>query len=130
MPFPKICRALSSINHCRAMSYIIGRYFCRPRINRLCELKRDLHFVIVEDIDRAVEAVGKLSKSVVRAAVANSNKGSPIVIWPRTTSGFTSNCPAGYPQRDLWSVPSLRCLIADLRALACVLFNWTLDVRR
>jgi len=35
-----------------------------------------------------------LSKSVVRAAAANSNKGSPIVIWPRTTSGFTSNCSA------------------------------------
>ena len=44
------------------MSYIIGCYFCRPRINRLCELKRDLHFVIVEDIDRAVEAVGKIEQ--------------------------------------------------------------------
>ena len=39
---------------------------------------------------------GKLNKSVVRAAAANSNKGSPIGIWPRTTSGFTSNCSAGH----------------------------------
>ena len=85
---------------------------------------------MVEDIDSAVEAVGKLSKSVVRAAAANSNKGLLIVIWPRTTSGFTSNCAAGYPQRDLWSVSSLCCLIADLRPMACVLFNWTLDVQR
>src|SRR5207248_7819072 len=37
---------------------------------------------------------GKLRKSVVRAAAANSNKGSLIGIWPRTTSGFTSNCSA------------------------------------
>jgi hypothetical protein len=30
----------------------------------------------------------------VRAAAANSNKGSPIGTWPRITSGFTSNCSA------------------------------------
>jgi hypothetical protein len=54
---------------------------------------------------------------------------SPIVIWPRITSEFTSNCAPGYPQRDLWSF--LLCsLIADLRPLACVLFKWKLDVRR
>ena len=44
------------------MSYIIGCLFLSARINRLCELKRDLHFVIVEDIDRAVEAVGKIEQ--------------------------------------------------------------------
>jgi len=42
---------------------------------------------IVEDIDR---------KSVVPAAAANSNKGSPIGIWPRITFGFTSNCSAAH----------------------------------
>jgi len=33
----------------------------------------------------------KLSRLVVRAAAANSNKGLLIGIWPRITSGFTSN---------------------------------------
>ena len=37
---------------------------------------------------------GKLSKSVVRAAAANSNNALLIGIWPRITSGFTSNCSA------------------------------------
>jgi hypothetical protein len=37
---------------------------------------------MVEDIDRAVEAVGKLSKAVVHAAAANSNNGLLIGIWP------------------------------------------------
>jgi hypothetical protein len=37
---------------------------------------------------------GKLSRLVVRAVAANSNKGSPIGTWPRITSGFTSNCSA------------------------------------
>ena len=32
----------------------------------------------------------------MRAAAANSNKGSPIGTWPRITSGFTSNCSAGH----------------------------------
>jgi hypothetical protein len=49
---------------------------------------------MVEDIDRALEAVGKIEQIVVRAAATNSNKGSPIGTWPRTTSGFTSNCSA------------------------------------
>jgi hypothetical protein len=49
---------------------------------------------MVDDIDRVVEAVGKLGRSVVRAAAANSNRDSPIVTWPRTPSGFTSNCSA------------------------------------
>jgi hypothetical protein len=38
----------------------------------------------------------RLSKSVVRTAAANSNKGLLIGIWPRITSGFTSNCSAGH----------------------------------
>ena len=46
---------------------------------------------MVEDIDSAVEAVVKLSKSVVLAAAANPNKGSPIVTWPRITFEFTTN---------------------------------------
>ena len=36
----------------------------------------------------------KLSRLVVRAAAANSNKGLLIGIWPRITSGFTSNWSA------------------------------------
>ena len=68
-------------------------------------VERETGFM-VEDIDRAVEAVGKLRKSVVRAAAANSNKGSLIGTWPRITSGFTSNCSAVHllkPQRRVGS---------------------------
>ena len=39
---------------------------------------------------------GKLAKLVALAAAANSSKGSPIVIWPRITSGFTGNCSAAH----------------------------------
>jgi len=48
---------------------------------------------------------------------------SSIVMRLRITPGQdTSNCSAGYPQRDLWSVSSLYCLIADLpHSVLCAL---------
>jgi hypothetical protein len=51
---------------------------------------------MVDDIDRAVEAVGKTA--------ANSNKGALIVTWSRITSGFISNCSAVHllkPQHEV-----------------------------
>src|SRR5205823_7280233 len=69
---------------------------------------------------------GKLSKSVVRAAAANSNKGLLIDIWPRTTSGFTGNCIAVHllkRQRDLCSPTSSigrwTCLKISLTSALC-----------
>src|SRR5207249_2682537 len=58
---------------------------------------------------------GKLSKSVVHAAGTNSNKGLLIDIWPRITSGFTSNCSAGHLLKRQPRVAS--CNRAEARSL-------------
>jgi hypothetical protein len=96
-----IFRALSYL-YCRTTPYIIGMLFCRLRINRLWELKRAFLKLLLKERQALSSRISiargkrwrKLSKSVVRAAAANSNKGSPIGTWPRITSGFTSNCSA------------------------------------
>ena len=101
--FASICRALSYL-YCRTTPYIIGTLFCRLRINRLWELKRAFPKSLLKERQALSSRIsiarwkrwGKLGRSVVRAAAANSNKGSLIGIWPRTTSGFTSNCSAGH----------------------------------
>ena len=121
-----MCRALSSINHCRIIPYVMGMYFCRvpfPLASfwAIASLSSERNAVnkssaLTMNVFRAVRSPklllketqalssmisivrwkrwGKLSTSVVRAAAANSNKGSPIGTWPRITSGFTSNCSA------------------------------------
>jgi len=98
-----ICRALS-YRYCRTTPYIIGMLFCRLRINRLCELKRAFPKSLLKERQVLSSRIstarwkqwGKLNKSVVPAAAANSNKGLLIDTWPRITSGFTSNCSAGH----------------------------------
>ena len=49
---------------------------------------------IVEDIDRAVEAVEKIEQLSRARCRREFEQVSPIVTWLRTTFGFISNCSA------------------------------------